>query len=585
MGIIFTLDNKQEMIKRIIAHQYEQLDEMCKHTIAEIDDLSLKLSDTDFSQRIEIQRTRELIASIEKNVEVKKQEIQRLEIRNRYDQLIRVYEQTCEEIQLLEMLLENSASNKSGLKGSNLEIIKNLNDSNQQPKLASSTPDFGVLPPNQRLDLTGTTEQLTSENQYSHVLKKWQESLSKIDSIPKNEPVELISPEPEVTILPAFEEPIPVPQPIPIVPSLPVEPQPIPMVPEVSSIPEAQPVVLEVPVIPETPTLLPVEPSPLAPEIPVSLPTLIPEPELLPELPVVPVVPAPELPVMPVVPAQELPVMPVAPAQELPVMPVVPAPELPVMPIPVVEEAPPIPENATAEMAISKPKKQKESKQKNKNQKKSKKQDYIIDPNFVPLTKAEKSAGMAINGFFALVLVIAVVFAILVNFVNAEAIGESSELFGNSFIVMTSDIMPSTAPPGSILVVNQDVEVATMQIGDFVTFMRPNEAIVAGHIHSIYPDFHGFGIDGIRLIGEPQATGGLPEMEVHRADAFVGEVTFSNLIIGMLLQFGYHYTAMAAMFLVCVLAFLVLLKGGIAPKPKKIKVKESSKSDHDDDEK
>jgi len=471
------------MIKRIIARQYEQLDEMCKQTLAEIDDLNFKLSDTDFSQRVEIQRTRELISSIEKDVKVKRQEIQRLEIRTRYDQLINIYEQTREEVQLLEMLLENNVLNRPDIKASNLEIINNLNDLNQPQQVASLTPDFGIPPQNQRLDLTDTTVQATSENQYSHVLKKWQESLSKIDSIPKTEPVELISPEPE-------------------------------------------PIIKEVPVIPVIPVSLPVEPLPPTPEIPV----LPPAPKLLPEIPVIPVS--------------------------------------------VVEEPPSILENTTSEMVISKPKTEKGAKPK-----KSSEQDDEIDPDFVPLTRAAKSARMIINGLFVLVLIIAVAFVILVNFVNAEAIGESSKLFGNSFIVMNSDVMPSTVPPRSILVVNQNVEVATMQRGDFVAFMRPNEAIVVGHIHSIYPDFHGFGIDGIRLIGDPQAIDGLPEMEVHRADAFVGEVTFSNLLIGMLLQFGYYHITMVAMFFVCVLVFLFLLKGGIAPKPKKIKVKKSSKHD------
>ena len=164
------------MIKRIIVRQYNQLDEICKQILAEIDDLDVSLSDPNSIQCVEIQQTRELIASIELEIKLKTQEMHRLEIRARHDQLINIYEQTSQEVKLLETLLENNVSTHSNVTASSLQSIDNLSASNKQQQ----------MPPlinNQRLDLTGNANRRpTIKNNYSDVLEKWQKSLKKVDN-------------------------------------------------------------------------------------------------------------------------------------------------------------------------------------------------------------------------------------------------------------------------------------------------------------------------------------------------------------------------------------------------------------------
>ena len=174
--IIFKPEDKQEMIKRIIVRQYNQLDEICQQTLAEIDDLTAAFSESDGTQWIEVQQTRDLIAAIQSEVKFKKQEIRRLEIRARHDQLISIYEQTSQEVKLLETLLENRVLTESTVIEANLQGASGLNKSNK-PQQTSATIN------NQRLDLTGkTSKQPTGGNNYSDVLKKWQDSLKKVNS-------------------------------------------------------------------------------------------------------------------------------------------------------------------------------------------------------------------------------------------------------------------------------------------------------------------------------------------------------------------------------------------------------------------
>ena len=598
------------MIKRIISRQYDQLDDVCKQTLAEIDELSKSLPETDFTQRVEIDRIRELIASIEADIKTKRQNISRLEIRNKYQQLVDIYEQTREEVQLLEAFLGNSVSNKPGAKETNLQIIKDLNELNSTPEV--ETPQFNVAANAQRLDLTGATEQdQANENHYSHVLKKWQESLNKIDVSPK--PVSLIPTPP--TLPEEIEPEIPMPTPLPIVPveptpaPLPIDPVPavltIPSIPKIEetplipAIPKPIPVINDIPEtpVPTLPTPLSISPlptTPITPIVPEIATPLVPKlPEITPPSPLVPLTPEePSLPEIPVI--SEIPAIPetltpeITPPLPTPVLevPVVPVAEQIIVSDEVVEkEKKKEKDKPKAEPKPKKEQKEKVEKTKPEKVKKAKKEkDYVYeyDPSTPPLTKAEKSAGMAINATFIFVLIFSVFFFIASSIMNADAVGESSDLFGISFVTMASNSMEPSVRGGSALIINRNADISELSDGDFVAFIRPNEAVVANQVHEIMSDFHGFGNHAYRLIGTNHAANGgipMPDAELHTNDAFVGTVIASSFILGQLLQFGYHFTWMAALFVVALLAFLLLLKGGIAPKPKKIKVPKGDKND------
>ena len=562
------------MIKRIIQRQYEQLDEMCQQTLAEIEKLSANLTENDFAQRLEIERTKELIFSIEKDIQVKKQEINRLEIRNRYQQLVDIYEQTRDEVQLLEMFLENSVSSDASSKESKLKIINNLNNLNERNNLNS------VPLRHKRLDLTNADEmpiperEEQAQNHYSHVLKRWQESLSKNQELESTmveteeqiipQPIEFTPPAP---ILPAISIPEP---PIQEIPSIPVEPE-APLVPDISE-PPMMPSMPDIPEPPIMPLVLDVpEPSlmPLVPEIP--------EPPLMPSVPDIP-----EPPLMPLVPdIPEPPMMPLAPG--IPEIPMIP--DIPETPMASSNEKIGKGKKAGKKAKVAKTQKPEkvpkpEKKPKVANEAKSVKgqdvitdkkgRQFIMDPSTPPLTKSEKSAGTSIMITFVLVLVIGVLYAGIVSVLNADAIGESNSILGKSFITVNTLSMEPTIGPGAVMMVDRNVDPNDLEIGDIVVFMRPNEEVIVNRLYAIHQDFHAFGSHGYRLIGD--ASGGFPDGEVHNGDMLVGSVMFSNTLIGQLLLFGHNFPLFAVMFFGATLAFLLLLKGGIAPKPKRIRI-------------
>jgi len=230
------------MIKRMIQKQYDQLLETCKQTKAEIEYLNQNLADSDFVQRLEIEKTQELIDSIEHDVKVKKQEIHNSAIKNRYQQLTNLYQQTTEEIQLLQSTLEND---------------RQIMDQNQ----TTSRNIFDHQSKRERLDLSATTEAIRSvepthsiepqsnNDHYESMLKKWHESLNKINELEEQQLVEESVPipeaKPEISMIsvpvPPGEKTVPTPEVITKDEAL-INPQPPTLeVPEVEVRAEASP--------------------------------------------------------------------------------------------------------------------------------------------------------------------------------------------------------------------------------------------------------------------------------------------------------------------------------------------------------
>ena len=249
------------MIKRMIGRQYDQLLEICKQTKVEIEYLNSSLTDSDFIQRLEIEKTQELISSIEHDVQAKKQEIYNSEIKNRYQHLTDLYQQTRDEVRLLESTLE---TNIQKVDQSQHAISKWSNDDE-----AGQNP-FANTAKRERLDLSATTESPSKDAHYEEVLKKWHDSLNKIDEL-EEEQQQLI----ELVELPVPEIPFTLMEPVPIQPEeeiTPIEevvveaqehvdPLPPPDVPEIET-PKAPPVMEVKPEIPAIP------PPPVIPEIP-----------------------------------------------------------------------------------------------------------------------------------------------------------------------------------------------------------------------------------------------------------------------------------------------------------------------------
>ena len=208
--LIYTTSDKQEMIKRMIQRQYDQLLEVCNQTKAEVEQLDRGLKDSDFVQRLEVEKMQELIFSIEHDVQVKKQELYNAEIKNRYQHLMNLYQQTSDEIRLLEATLDDNAQFDSILGNNAYQPESNRNMNHNWPsenkahhpppnRLSNNKAHHPPTPPQnlfdsqakrERLDLSMPTEPRRNDVHYEHMLKKWYESLDKINELEEQQQIE-----------------------------------------------------------------------------------------------------------------------------------------------------------------------------------------------------------------------------------------------------------------------------------------------------------------------------------------------------------------------------------------------------------
>ena len=156
------------MIKRMIRRQYDQLLETCKQTKAEIEYLTQNLADDDFVKRLEIEKTQALIGSIEQDIQAKKQEIHHSEMKNRYEQLTSLYQQTTEEVELLQSELKNNAE----------EMDQHQADLKQTSHHQAKR---------ERLDLSASQVPQHKSEDYESMLGKWHDSLNKINELEKEQ--------------------------------------------------------------------------------------------------------------------------------------------------------------------------------------------------------------------------------------------------------------------------------------------------------------------------------------------------------------------------------------------------------------
>lgn len=96
---------KQETIKNMIKKRYNHLLDICEQTKQEITYLDQNADNFDFQKSVEIEKTRNLIASIEREVQLKQWEFYTSEVKNRYQQLMGLYQRTQDEIMILENTL------------------------------------------------------------------------------------------------------------------------------------------------------------------------------------------------------------------------------------------------------------------------------------------------------------------------------------------------------------------------------------------------------------------------------------------------------------------------------------------------
>jgi len=195
VSLINTASDKQETINRMINKQYDQLLKMCEKSTSELEYIKQHLLNDDSEQQSEIERTEALINSIIQDVNVKKQEMQNLALKNRYDQLMSLYQKTQDEVQMLEATLEKELP---PLGENQLEIFtqKQADVLDSDEPLSVEVEDaptqmqsyFGRK--NERLNLNAPSEPLIKEKQHEDIIDKWHESLAKVNEIEKEQLLE-----------------------------------------------------------------------------------------------------------------------------------------------------------------------------------------------------------------------------------------------------------------------------------------------------------------------------------------------------------------------------------------------------------
>ena len=642
------------MIKRMIQRQYDQLLEVCNQTKAEVEQLDRGLKDSDFVQRLEVEKMQELICSIENDVQFKKQELYNAEIKNRYQHLMGLYQQTNDEVRMLEATLDNNAA--MGSLGNNLLPPVNhappqtpsnwLGDggANQPPPQTPSSwsedsmdshappqspsnwfhddpvnqktpvppqiPDLlsgntQPIPPSppllpkknpsqkfldsgtkrERLDLSVSTGPQRDESHYE-MLKKWYESLDKIDELDEQEVIEeqAFTPPPPTPApdMKPFEPPAPDPEPVPIpmspilpekeetvalmgAPEMPEQIPPYPGVqappviqPPVSPIIPESPVIQTAPIVPEPPVI---QAAPVMPEPPIiQTPPVMPEPPVIQAVPKIPVIPSarttPDIPVAPMnlvtpdIPASPVvgapPIMPIVPPQSAPVVPPMPvaqaAPDIPVAPVVLIPAT-----NSTDKAGDRFGSSWSTSKKKTPTNK---------------MNKGPSVIGASLNLMFYLILTSAILFVMFSGVYSPD--GRPRDLAGYSVMrVATGSMVPEL--PINTLIVTRKVEPEVLEVNDIVTFLREDTATptVTHRVHEIYENDHG--IHGFRLMGDAND---VPDPYVDEPEDLVGRVVMSSYSIGRFLMFIHVHFLTIIKYALIVLIGLFLVKVVMSPKDK-----------------
>jgi len=500
----------------MIKKQYDQLLETCKQTKAEIEYLNENLADSDFVKRLEIEKTQALIDSIEQEVQSKKQDIHHLDMKNRYEQLTSLYQQTTEEVALLQATLESDTQKT---------------DQNQVTRRQASHHQAK----RERLDLSvSVSEDPQHQDQsYESMLEKWHESLNKINELENKQqlteqPAQAkemkLAPPMLATLVTPTEKADPVTE--TIKEETPVIFSPIPDTPKVE-IPQAAPM-LEVKTVPPPKIMETVEEQAVLP--------------LIPQIPKVETPQAASALEAKVVPPPKM----IEKEEEQPVLP----------PIPQTLAAPTLQEQIKA---VKGDKLELKEQQEETGEK---------------LDKGKRILGVTLNVIFYVALIGTILFLPLIGLYSPT--GAPRELLRHSILRVETEGM-SPILPANTLIVTRRVDPTELQIGDTVTFIRFNETTITHDIYAIYENYQNLGTRGFRLIGSASAE---PDNEIHQERNLIGRVILSNYPFGRLMMYIHHHFLLIMIFVISILLTLFLLKRKFAPKRARVhKVRKLSKKE------
>ena len=155
---------------------------------------------------------------------------------------------------------------------------------------------------------------------------------------------------------------------------------------------------------------------------------------------------------------------------------------------------------------------------------------YDTAPDAQPVARTRKQARPAIIGFFfylALIVFIAVVYL-------STTMGSSAprNLFGYSAMTVLTGSMQNAIPQGSLIVTKQ-VDPASIQIGDDITFLVDATTTVTHRVVGIYENHENSGQRGFQTQGVNNLN---PDKDVVMPTNVVGKVIFHSEALGKALR-------------------------------------------------
>ena len=175
-------------------------------------------------------------------------------------------------------------------------------------------------------------------------------------------------------------------------------------------------------------------------------------------------------------------------------------------------------------------------------------------PQKPPATKKEKVLAVIGNIAFYLTLITVVLGVALFGLQEPGTAPRS--LLGHAVMTVLSGSMEPTIPQHS-LVILREVDTNTLEIGDVVTYLTPNNITITHRITEIIENYQGGGLRGFRLQGDNNLQ---EDDEVIWAENVIGEIIYANLFFGQIVLFIQEYIVLIVIFIALFVALVYVIK-------------------------
>ena len=186
-----------------------------------------------------------------------------------------------------------------------------------------------------------------------------------------------------------------------------------------------------------------------------------------------------------------------------------------------------------------------------------------VQKHLAPKKPRKKSRHLKLAGSVAFygVLLLLIVSAL---FIRATSNGSPRSLVGFTGMIVLTESMQSEIPKGS-LVIAQQVDPKTLQIGDDITYMANQTTTVTHRIIGIIENYEDTGQRAFQTKGVMNAQ---PDKQPVPAANVVGKVVFHSVVLGMIAGFIGKYWMFLLFALAVIIGLVVVLKRIYRKEPK-----------------